>query len=190
MLVRLESSIFRAEVAQAKARLELSEANHKRASQLETLGAGTVRALDEASSLRIDRSAVELAETRLRKTEILAPFDGVLGLRRISVGKIVEPGEQIVNLEAIDTLKVDFRVPEIHLAAWRPDQGIEITIDAIPGLVFSGKVYAIDPQIEVAGRSIGAAIIRTQLNLNHNKPTMIWPSNRPGSAGGATVGEP
>lgn len=155
VLVEVSPEIYQAELTQAEARLTLSRRNHDRALELQRQGAGTVRALDEAAAaLRNDEAALQLARVRLDKTRITAPFDGVLGLRRVSVGAYVTPGDPIVNLEAIDPMKVDFRIPEIYLTSVHVGQQIDISVDALPGATFMGEVYAIDPQIDISGRSI------------------------------------
>lgn len=154
-VVALDARIYRAELAQAEASLALSEQNHRRAEELVAQGAGTQRALDEArASLAHDRAAIDLAKARLEKTRIAAPFAGVLGMRRVSTGAYVSPGDPIINLEQIDPLKIDFRVPESALAAVAPGGSIEITVDAIPGRSFGGEIYAVDPLVDEAGRSV------------------------------------
>lgn len=160
-LISLDSSVVQAELAQARASLALSKANFERADELMKRGAGTARALDEARwKLRNDEAAVNLVQSRLEKYVLMAPFDGVVGLRKVSVGDYVGPGADIVNLEMIDPLKVDFRVPELFLASVRAGQNVAVNIDAFPGRSFSGQVYAIDPLIDTAGRSI---VIRARI---------------------------
>lgn len=160
-LVTLDASVQRAELAQQRAALVLSRANNERAGELLQRGAGTPRARDEAiARLRNDEATVSLAEARLAKTVIDAPFDGVLGLRRVSAGDVVSVGQDLVNLEQIDPIKLDFRVPEMFLAALRPDQPLRIAVDAFPGRSFDGSVYAIDPLVDQQGRSV---VIRAQL---------------------------
>jgi membrane fusion protein (multidrug efflux system) len=167
VVVRFESSIERAELAQAQASLALSKANFERAEELLKRGAGTQRTLDEARwKLRNDQAAITLVQARLEKLVINAPFDGVAGLRRVSLGDFVNVGADIVNLEMIDPLKVDFRVPEIFLSAVRNGQPIEVGVDAYPELRFPGEVYAIDPQIDTAGRSI---VIRARITNPDDK---------------------
>jgi membrane fusion protein (multidrug efflux system) len=167
VVVRFESSIERAELAQAQASLALSKANFERAEELLKRGAGTQRTLDEARwKLRNDEAAITLVQARLEKLVINAPFDGVAGLRRVSLGDFVNVGADIVNLEMIDPLKVDFRVPEIFLSAVRNGQPIEVGVDAYPELRFPGEVYAIDPQIDTAGRSI---VIRARITNPEDK---------------------
>ncbi|HEX6978687.1 MAG TPA: efflux RND transporter periplasmic adaptor subunit [Alphaproteobacteria bacterium] len=161
VLVQLDASVAQAELAQAQAALALARANYDRAEELARRGAGTQRALDEARArLRSDEAAVRLAEARLEKYTLVAPFDGVVGLRQVSIGDYVAAGTDMVNLEQIDPLKVDFRVPEIFLASVRPGQRISVAVDALPGREFGGEVYAIDPLVDAGGRSI---VIRARI---------------------------
>jgi membrane fusion protein (multidrug efflux system) len=95
-----------------------------------------------------------LAKARLAKTELKAPFAGIVGLRRISAGDYVTPGQDLVNLEDITPLKADFRVAETYLPLVREGQPIKVEVDALPGKSFAGSVYAIDPRIDESGRSI------------------------------------
>jgi membrane fusion protein (multidrug efflux system) len=154
-LVMLDDTISRAEVDQVQAALELSQANHERAVDLLGRNVGTTKARDEAlAALRTNEAALHLSRARLEKTVIKAPFDGVMGLRKVSVGDFVDVGQDMVNLEQIDPLKADFRVAEIYLGALRRGQRIELTVDAFPSESFAGEVYAIDPLIDESGRSI------------------------------------
>jgi membrane fusion protein, multidrug efflux system len=155
VLVRLDNALTRAEAADAAAKLVLAEANFARASSLSKSGTGTQRARDEAlAALETARATVELNRVRLDKMEIRAPFDGVVGLRRVSVGAFAQIGQALVNLEKIDALKLDFQLPEINLADVRVGMPIEITVDAFPGQMFEGRIYAIDPHLDVNGRSL------------------------------------
>ncbi|MBL8660419.1 MAG: efflux RND transporter periplasmic adaptor subunit, partial [Rhodospirillales bacterium] len=106
------------------------------------------------ASLDSDRAKVDLAEARLDKTRITAPFSGMIGLRRVSVGDYVSSGEDLVNLESIDPIKVDFRIAERHLSDLRAGQELELEVDAYPGRRFRGRVFAVDPQVDPGGRSI------------------------------------
>jgi membrane fusion protein, multidrug efflux system len=155
VLVKLDDALTRAELGEAQARLALAEANHRRTSSLARTGNTTQRAEDEATSaLETARAAVELIKVRLDKLSITAPFTGVVGIRKISVGAYMSPGAPIANLEKIDELKVDFKVPEIHLADVKVGQEIEVTVDALPRRVFKGTIYAIDPMVDVNGRAL------------------------------------
>lgn len=155
LLVRLDSALTQADLDDVRARFELAEANQKRTSALAKSGNATQRANDEAATtLATARAALALVEARLNKLSIRAPFSGVLGVRNVSVGAYLNPGVAIVNLEKIDQLKVDFKVPESYLARIRVGQTLELMVDALPGQSFSGTIYAIDPMVDVNGRAL------------------------------------
>jgi membrane fusion protein (multidrug efflux system) len=155
VLFRLDNTIFRAELAEVEARQLLSQRNYERAKALEVRGHGSVETLDRAlAQRRVDQASVNLVRARMEKSIIHAPFDGIVGLRRISVGDYVKAGNDLVNLENIDRIKVDFRVPERYMRVVRTEGAIRITPDALPGEAFDGRIYAIDPQIDPAVRSI------------------------------------
>jgi membrane fusion protein (multidrug efflux system) len=154
-VARLDQSVYQAEIAEIEANLELARANFKRADELMRKNAGTARARDEAEAeVRVDEAKLASAKARLDKTVIAAPFDGVLGLRSVSVGQYLAEGDAIFKLEAIDPLKVDFRVPEIYFGKVRIGQTINVEVDALPGEPVAGTVYAIDPLVDEQGRAI------------------------------------
>ncbi len=170
VLVKLDDSTYVAELEQARASLELSRANNDRAVKLYSQGAGTERAKDEGvSKLRVDQARLEQAKTNMEKTVIVAPFDGVVGLRKVSVGAYVTPGQDIVNLESIDPIKVEFQVPEMALSTLADGQTLSVTADAFPGRSFQGEVYAIDPKIDPNGRAVA---VRARLP---NEGTVLRP---------------
>jgi membrane fusion protein (multidrug efflux system) len=154
-LVRLDPAINAAEVQQAKANLTLAKSKYDRAVELSQRNFISGQAKDEAeNNLRVAEAAVALVEARLAKTEIKAPFSGVIGLRVVSVGDYVKEGADMVNLESIDPLKVDFRVPETYMRQVQPGQTLTVTLDALPNRKFEGKVLAVNPLIDAAGRSV------------------------------------
>lgn len=155
VLVKLDDSLNQADVDDAQARLELAKRNFARTEELFAGKIATERSRDEArSTLGIGTATVELAKVKLAKMRLVAPFDGIAGLRKVSVGDYVSVGQDLFNLEDITPIKVDFRVPEKFLPALRTGQAIEISVDAYGGRKFQGEVYAIDPRIDQAGRSV------------------------------------
>ena len=169
-LLRLDPAINQAEVQQAQANLTLAKAKYERALELQGKGFISGQAKDEAeNNLKVGEAALALANARLAKTEIKAPFSGVIGLRSISVGDYVKEGADMVNLESIDALKVDFRVPEIYLKQVSVGQTLQVTLDALPGKIYEGKVFAINPLVDAAGRAI---VIRAQVK---NTDTALRP---------------
>jgi len=160
-LFQLDDTIARAQLEQAKASLVLSRANHERTQDLHRRGASTQRAHDEAvAKLRADEAALELAQATLGKARMFAPFDGIVGLRRVSVGDYVNPGQDLVNIEDLKSLKVDFRVPEIYSMQLKVGQKVQVRLDSIPNSGYEGTVYAIDPAYDPNGRAI---ILRARL---------------------------
>ncbi len=154
-LVTLDDSVPRAELADAQAKETLARANAARAEELYGRGAGSARARDEATAtLLTARAAVELMRARLEKHTLVAPFDGIAGLRQVSPGAYVAAGAAIVNVESIDPIKVDFRVPELYLGVLRTGQTLRVRVDAYPNESFAGEVYAIDPAVDASGRAI------------------------------------
>jgi membrane fusion protein (multidrug efflux system) len=155
VLIELDASILRAELAKARSDLTLARANHERAAMLAKRGMSTERSLDEArAALQAAEAGQALAQARLQKATLKAPLSGVVGLRAVSVGAYVTPGERIVELADVDPVKVDFRVQELALSALRRGQPIRVTVDALPGKTFDGEIDAIDPIVDVAGRAI------------------------------------
>lgn len=155
VLVRLDDALVRAEVTDAEARLSFAQANNERARQLSRTGNVTERSRDEAvTNFETASAALELAKTRLDKHLLRAPFDGIVGVRNVSVGAFVAVGTPVVNIEKIDGLKVDFKVPEIYLTSISVGQVVDVTVDALPGRTFAGKIYAINPLIDVNGRAL------------------------------------
>ncbi len=154
-LVRFDASVQRAELQQAEANLSLSKSKVDRAVDLQKKGFLSAQAKDEAeNNFRVTQAAYDLAAAKLTKLEIKAPFNGTMGLRMVSVGDYIRDGQDIANLEAIDPLKVDFRVPEIFFKQVTSGQSLQVTLDAIPNKTFEGKVLAINPLVDTNGRSI------------------------------------
>jgi membrane fusion protein (multidrug efflux system) len=158
-LIELDDSELQAELAQAAAELKVSRLTYERIKQLDLDGKRYVpkQQLDEvAGSLQAAQAAHVLYTTRLAKTKIRAPFAGLTGIRRISPGDFVVAGQDLVNLEDVRTLKIDFKVSETLLRYIVPGQTIEVTTDAYPGETFHGTVYVVDPRIDMSTRSVQA----------------------------------
>jgi len=169
-LVKLDSAIPQAEVSQAKANLTLAKSKFDRAVDLAQRSFISGQAKDEAeNNFKVAEASLQLAQAKLAKTDIKAPFSGIIGLRSVSVGDYVKEGADLVNLEAIDPLKVDFRVPETYLRQIQVGQALQLTLDALPGKIYNGKVVAVNPLIDTAGRSV---VIRAQVG---NQDTTLRP---------------
>lgn len=155
LLLSLDAGIQEAELQQARANLALAQANQQRNEDLFQKKFISQQSLDNTkAALKVQEASVALAEARLAKTRIRAPFDGVVGIRNVSVGDYVKEGEELVNVEDIATLKVDFRLPEAYLGRLERGQTLEVSSDALPGVPFQATLEAVDPLVDVNGRSI------------------------------------
>ncbi|HRA79527.1 MAG TPA: efflux RND transporter periplasmic adaptor subunit [Burkholderiaceae bacterium] len=157
LLVSLDASIAAAEAEQTRAELGLAQANYQRTADLARQQFVSERARDEAAaSLKVLEARLKLAQARLAKSTIRAPFSGVLGLRNVSAGDFVREGAELVTLEDVSLMKVDLRLPERYLGQLRPGQLIEVEFDAYPGRRFEARMEAIDVRVDADGRSLVA----------------------------------
>ena len=154
-LFRLDTDLANAGLAEARARLALAEANYGRNQTLRKSGNVAQSTYDAAwTELEVARTAVQSADVLVKKLTITAPFPGTLGFRSISAGAYVTAGTALVQLDKIDRLKVSFAVPELELARIKTGQLIEVSADALPGETFTAIVSAIEPSVDVNGRSL------------------------------------
>ncbi len=162
VLVQLDDSVARAELEQARANQKLGKAKFDRAVELKQRNFISGQAQDEAeNAMRVADATVSLADAKLSKLTIKAPFSGTIGLRTASTGDYVKDGQDIVNLEKTDPIKVDFKVPEIFQSKISVGQALSVVLDALPGQAFTGKVVAVNPQLDTAGRAV---VLRAQMD--------------------------
>jgi len=135
--------------------MEAERQRHTRAKELFEQKFITKEALEiQAGTVARQEARVQEMQARVDKAVIWAPFDGVVGLREISPGAYVKAGDDIVRLENLDSIKVDFRIPEVYLAKVGRDQAVAIEVDAFPGETFQGHVYAVQPVVEQETRTL------------------------------------
>jgi membrane fusion protein (multidrug efflux system) len=168
VLVQFDDQLPQAQVKQSQAELSIAQANHKRNQELLAQNFVSQRSLDEsAANLEVGQAKLALAKATAERLKILAPFDGIAGIRNVNVGDYLKDGTDIVNLEDIDTVYVDYRLPERYQAQVKPGQKVTVELDALPGRKFEARVQAVDPLIDANGRSVGvrASISNQQLLL-------------------------
>ncbi len=154
-LLLLDASVLKAEFDRVEAGRALSVANYNRAEALLKDKAISQRERDEAyAQWQLDEASVRLARAQWEKTRIVSPFGGTLGLRKVSMGDYVQPGQPLVNLEDQSRLKVEFRLPEKFSSLVKTGQKVRLESDAYAGRTFEGELYAIDPQVEQGTRSL------------------------------------
>jgi len=154
-LVSLDAAEVEAQLSSAMAAANLNRSRLKRSEELIEKKFISAQALDEARE-NLNQTNAREAEVRARlaKTLIRAPFEGVTGLRQVSPGAYAKAGQDIARLEGIGTLKLDFRVPEAYLRQIRTGQSLTVTVDAYAGENFSGTIYAIEPSVDEATRTV------------------------------------
>lgn len=156
LLVQLDDRLAQAQVQQNRAELGIAQSNHNRNVDLAGQGFISARAVDESqAALAVARAKLELAQAGAARLSIQAPFAGVAGLRNVHVGDVLQAGAEIVHLEDLDAMLLDFRLPERYQSRVQRGQVSHVTLDALPGHAFEAVIQAIDPVIDAQGRSVG-----------------------------------
>lgn len=168
LLVQLDDQLPLAQLKQAEAELSIARANHKRNQELLAQNFISQQRVDEsAANLQVAEAKLALARATVQRLKIVAPFDGIAGIRSINVGDYLKDGADIVNIEDLDAIYVDFRLPERFQSKLQKGQMALVDIDALPGQRYAAVVQAIDPLVDANGRSIGirACVDNRQLRL-------------------------
>ncbi|TAG81777.1 MAG: efflux RND transporter periplasmic adaptor subunit [Burkholderiales bacterium] len=170
VLVQLDDGVTRAELEQAKANFKLAKANFDRTAELREKNFVSGQAKDQAeNALKVAEANIRVIEARLGRFNIEAPFSGTIGLRSASIGDYVKDGQDIVNLEKTDPIKVDFKVPELFQSKVRVGQSLAVTLDSLPNQRFTGTLYAVNPQLDASGRAV---VLRAQMS---NREALLKP---------------
>jgi membrane fusion protein, multidrug efflux system len=140
---------------QVRAELALAKSNFQRTQDLAQKNFVSERARDEAAAnLKVVEARLQLAQARLARSQIRAPFNGVMGLRNVSIGDYVREGADIALMEDNAIMKVDLRLPERLLGRVKVGQKIELKFDAFPGQNFPAQIQALDVTVDSNGRSV------------------------------------
>ncbi|MBI1363551.1 MAG: efflux RND transporter periplasmic adaptor subunit [Proteobacteria bacterium] len=162
ILVELSKFEETAELQNARSNLAEQEKQYQRAVELVKSGAATKSRLDtQTAALKSAKAQVAVAEARINDRVIKAPFTGILGLRQVSPGSLIQPGTVITTLDDIRTIKLDFAVPETYLAEVQTGLSIQARNAAYPDRVFEGKVSSVDTRVDPATRTV---TVRAQLD--------------------------
>jgi membrane fusion protein (multidrug efflux system) len=155
VLVQLDDATTRADVAAAQAAVTESESQYNRSRELLNTQALSKSQFEQLeATLKSNRAKLQAAQARLQDTVIRAPFSGRVGLRRVSVGTLISPGDVITTLDDTSVIKLDFSVPESFVATLREGLSVRASAPAFPGRSFAGKVSSIDSRVDVNTRSV------------------------------------
>jgi membrane fusion protein (multidrug efflux system) len=168
VLVRLEDEIQRADLEASRTQASLDEQSLRRAQELGRRGVGSQSTLDAAqAAAQASASAVTKAEAALNQKQIRAPFSGTIGIPRLELGQYLQPGSVVATLQNLETMRVDFTVPEQQFAQLEMGQTVHVGLTD-DDLRFTGKIIGIDPKIDPATRlvSVRAEITNAEGQLN------------------------
>ena len=191
VLVKLDSSAEQAQLRSSEADAELAKADFDRARDLSQRKVISKAELDAASSKYMQRKAVvDNMHSVINKKEIHAPFDGIAGIREVNPGQMVPAGQKLVTLQALDSVFVDFSLPQQELASVKVGMPVKMTTDAIEGRKFDGTLSAINSAVDSATRSVSlqatidnadhalraGMFARVQVLLPETKSTLFVPT--------------
>lgn len=155
LLVRLSAQEVEASLEAAKANLAEQEREVARLKKLVEDGAAPMARLEERETLKeLAKRRIQEGEARLADRSLVAPFAGRVGLRRISPGALVSPGTVLLTLDQLDTVKLDFQVPEVFLADLKPGMKIKAKSPAWEGRLFEGEVSQVDSRVDPVTRAV------------------------------------
>ncbi|MGR4068942.1 efflux RND transporter periplasmic adaptor subunit [Billgrantia sp. C5P2] len=155
LLIRLEDGEERAQLRVAQALRDERRSAVDRLSQLQSRNmAPRADVEDSQARLRQVEAEIQALEARLTNYRLRAPFDGVVGFRNISLGSLVTPGTELVTLDKLDVMKLDFSVPEVYLAILAPGLHLTARSVAFPDERFEGEVASIGSRVDPVSRSV------------------------------------
>jgi membrane fusion protein, multidrug efflux system len=156
VLVELDATVERAQLASLKARLELAGTTAARTRSLVQSGAFTKAQLEsDDAQLKTVTADVGALEAQIDRKIIRAPFAGKLGIRSINLGQYLNPGTPITMLESLESVFVDFTIPQQELARIPVGSTTRIVLPGTsPPKTLDGKIAAVDPNVDLATRAV------------------------------------
>lgn len=160
VLVRLDSEVETSDLRSVQAELALAETTVARQRALARSGTVSTAALETAEAdVKVRAARVAQISATIQKKTVVAPFDGVLGVRRVDLGQYVQPGQMMVDLQDLSAMLLDFSVPQKDIAALKVGGALNLSTDAFPGRTFEGRILAIEPAID---RQTGMVAVQGQ----------------------------
>lgn len=160
-LVQLDDALQQAQLLQAQAQASIARTSLQRNRELVAQNFVSQSVVDQAqANLEVAEAQVSLAQAQLQRMKVTAPFDGIAGIRNVNVGDYVKDGADLVQVEDLSSVWVDFRLPERYLSQLKPGQGVSVNLDALPGKSYTARVEAVDSQLDASGRSL---LVRAKL---------------------------
>ena len=154
LIAKLDDSQLSAEVSRAEALRAQSQSSYERVKAVVDAKAGAPQDLDDAAAaLKVAEANLALARARFAKTRIVAPFDGIIGSRRVSIGTFLRAGQAITDLANIDKIRVNFSAPERFVSVLKPGAEVGVSTTAFQGYELKGEIVVVEPVLEAGTRS-------------------------------------
>ena len=154
LIAQLDDAELQAQVARAEALRDQQQITFDRVKAVVDQRAGAPQDLDDAAAtLKVAQANLDLALAELAKTRITAPFDGILGARRVSPGAFLRAGTAITDLAQVRRIKVTFTAPERFLGRLRRGAEVSVATTAYPDHVLTGTIDVIEPLLDAGTRS-------------------------------------
>jgi membrane fusion protein (multidrug efflux system) len=189
-LIQIYPDVIKAQFEKAQAQLKLSTLEYERNLKLYKKKFVSKEELDKLkANLDSATAEVNLQNAQLKQYLLTAPFSGKLGLRKVSLGDYVNPGEDLVSLQSVDSMLVDFSVPQVYQGEIQAGDQVAITSDALPK-IYNGKISAIDSIVDPNTRMIGiqatvpnydnilvpGTFVEVQIKIKHAYPVIVIPT--------------
>lgn len=154
LLIKLNDSDLKAQLLKLEANLKLQKENAARQKKLFEMNGVSRQQFDEATTL-VNSTEADIAFTKaqIEKTEIRAPFSGIIGLRNISTGRVVGPNDIIASVQQINPVKLDFSIPEKYSSLVSKGSEVQFTVDN-NSAIQTAKIYAMEPKIDPQTRTV------------------------------------
>jgi len=155
VLMKLDASQEEALLRSAEAEAQLAQTDLERSRDLAMKKVVSSAELDSAQSkFRRMNAVVDQMRSNIAKKTVTAPFDGQLGIRQVNVGQMINAGQQVVGVTALNPVYVDFALPDQYLSKLAKDLEVTVRSDAFPGRLFKGKLTAINSMVDPVTRNV------------------------------------
>lgn len=155
LLLELNSDTEKAQLASLEANYDLAKITYERDQELYSKGATPKATLDASNAQMLSAAAqVEQQKTIIAKKHITAPFAGRLGINLVNLGQYLNPGDQIVTLQSLDPIYVDFYLPQQYIHRIKLDSTVTLTTNTFPNKEFYGTITTISPQVDSKTRNV------------------------------------
>jgi len=154
-LIKIKDSVDQADLSNGQAQLKLAKLNYQRTKELFSKSAVSHSQLDEAEAkFKEAQAVVAKVQALIDQKNITAPFDGKIGIRRVSIGEYVSPGKLLATLQALDPMQIEFTLPEQALKDIKVGQELLLHVDTYSDKTFHGEISAINAKVNPQSHNI------------------------------------